>query len=96
VGIYLVSEIYRPNGIARAEPRSQSYDFGIYNYNASVVVGYLPRAFFKVEENIFVLKTRQAIRGFVIFFQRWRVAIAGLAPENATGNGPRVKVCSCF
>jgi hypothetical protein len=35
---------------------SQSYDFEIYNYNASVIVCSLVR-FFNVEENIFVFKT---------------------------------------
>jgi hypothetical protein len=32
---------------------SQSYDFGIYNYNASVVMG---QSFFNLEKNILVFK----------------------------------------
>jgi hypothetical protein len=43
--------------------RSQSYDFGIYNYNASVVVG---KSVFNPIK-IFILKTRQAISCVVLF-----------------------------
>jgi hypothetical protein len=46
---------------------SQSYDFKIYNGNASVVVDYVER-FFNVEENIFALKTHQATHGNVNFY----------------------------
>jgi hypothetical protein len=56
-------------------PRSQSYDFRIYDYNASVVVHRLER-FFKVEENIFVFKTHSWC---CVFLQRWRWNV-GLVP----------------
>jgi hypothetical protein len=46
---------------------SQSYDFGTYNYNASVLCSRLER-FFMVEENISVLKTDCSTRGFVNFY----------------------------
>jgi hypothetical protein len=38
------------------EARIQSYDLGIYNYNASVVRSRLER-FLNAEENVFVSKT---------------------------------------
>jgi hypothetical protein len=44
---------------------SQSYDFGIYSYNASGVVGY---SVFQSRRKCFVLKTRQATRGVVNFY----------------------------
>jgi hypothetical protein len=42
----------------KAEAWSQSYDFGIYSYNASIV---LARAFFLKGEIIFVIKMHKAI-----------------------------------
>jgi hypothetical protein len=46
----------------------QSYDFGIYKYNANVVGSRLQRAFFKVKENILNFKTPLATRGVVNFY----------------------------
>jgi hypothetical protein len=59
--------------------RSQSYDFRFYN--ASVAVALVCRAVLKVEENVFVLKTRSAVRGVVNFYSAGIVrTIVGLAP----------------
>jgi hypothetical protein len=46
-------------------PRSQSTDFRIYNYSASVVVGYIER-FYSWKSN-FYSKARYAIGGVVNF-----------------------------
>jgi hypothetical protein len=48
----------------RTALRSQSYNFGIYNY---VVIGYIHRALFETKENIFVSKTHYATGSVVIF-----------------------------
>jgi hypothetical protein len=42
---------------------SQSYDFWIYRYNASVVVGRLEHFSKYIEENYFVFKTRGVVTG---------------------------------
>jgi hypothetical protein len=44
--------------------RSQSYDFGIYNYNASVILGYGVLD----AKDFFVFKTHLATRGVVNFY----------------------------
>jgi hypothetical protein len=53
--------------------RTQSYDLWIYNYNASVVVGYIDHIYFwgKI---IFILKTRYAISGVINFHNAGVVA----------------------
>jgi hypothetical protein len=70
--------------------RSQSYNFGIYNYNASVVIGYIHRALFETKENIFVSKTHYATGSVVIFTAlALEIAVVGLAPVFTTRVVPK-------
>jgi glycerol-3-phosphate acyltransferase PlsY len=50
------------------EAWSQSYDFCIYNYNASVVLGHINSVFFKVEETNSVSKTHYILRLLVMLY----------------------------
>jgi hypothetical protein len=50
--------------------RSQSYDFGIYNYNASVVLG--ESVFSRYKKIFFCFQNAPGYLGGCKFLQRWR------------------------
>jgi hypothetical protein len=81
--VRFITKIYHPNIdklgricldiLKGKEAGSQSYDSGIHNYNASVVVG--SSIFSNFVENVFVFKTHWAARGVLNFFEAGDVTL---------------------
>jgi hypothetical protein len=69
------------------DARGQSYDFGIYNFNASAVVDH--SVFQSKRKDFFYFKTHLATRGAVNFYN------AGFVTPNRR-IGPRIDIAKVF